>query len=303
MHRRVSSGSSPEAMRARRARRYTDGVNRLHPLLRVAFAAALMVAGGCGSARPVMDTDARAIAMYTSIEIAPGTRRPLTIIAPQAGLTQPADGWPAIVFLHGRGECGDDGVRSTAVGLPPAAITSPERWPCVIIVPQKPGADETWESHEGYVMSALEQACRVHRVDRSRVYLTGLSQGGAGTWAIAARHPSVFAAIAPVCGFAHSAVPRSQGVGFGDDALVRSIADRLALADVPIWAFHGERDDVVPPEQTRRLVSAVEAARGGASDRVRATYFPQANHNSWDPAYRDMGDELARWLLDQRRGR
>jgi predicted peptidase len=269
-------------------------------ILCIGVAAALLTAGGCGSARPLFDADARAIAMYTSIETAPGTRRPLTIISPKAGLKEPADGWPAIVFLHGRGECGDDGVRSTAVGLPPVAIADPARWPCVIIVPQKPGADETWESHEGYVMAALEQACRVHRVDRSRIYLTGLSQGGAGTWAIAARNPTVFAAIAPVCGFAHTAVPRSQGVGFGDDVQVRAIADRLALADTPIWAFHGERDDVVPPEQTRRLVSAVEAARGGPSDRVRATYFPRANHNSWDPAYRDMGDELARWLLGHR---
>lgn len=270
---------------------------RLDQILIVLLIVLPLACGGCTSARVTADHYTRATAMYTSIEVSPGTRRPLTIIAPGPNITEPADGWPAIVFLHGRGECGEDGVRSTAVGLPPAAINDPHRWPFVVIVPQKPGYDQTWESHEAYVLGAIEQACRVHRIDRSRIYLTGLSQGGAGTWAIPARNPRVFAAIAPVCGFAHSSVPRTQGVGFGDDAQVRSIADRLALANVPIWAFHGERDDVVPPEQTRRLITAIEAARGGASVDVKATYFPEANHNAWDPAYRDTGEELARWLL------
>lgn len=241
--------------------------------------------------------------MFTTIEVAPGVRRPLTIIVPGPDVAPPAPaaGWPAIVFLHGRGECGTDGVRSVAVGLPPAAIADPRRWPFIVIVPQKPGNDETWESHESYVRAAVEHACREHPIDRSRIYLTGLSQGGAGTWAIAARHPGLFAAIAPVCGFAHATVPREQGVGFGDDAQVAGIAAALVRADMPIWAFHGERDDVVPPLQTRWLISAVEADRGGPSPRVRTTYFETANHNAWDPAYRDTGAELAAWFLSHRR--
>lgn len=285
---------------------------RTLPSLVAAVAALSLV--GCAQIRTVNggsitggtpDDRSAAIAMFTTIRVAPGVDRPLTLIAPELGRLAPLlnpdlkAGPPAIVFLHGRGECGDDGVRSIAVGLPAAAIADPARWPFLILVPQKPGFDETWESHEQYVLACIEWLIQAGGADRSRVYLTGLSQGGAGTWAIAARHPGLFAAIAPVCGFAHREAPRASGVGFGDDAQRADIARRLADARMPIWAFHGEKDDVVPPAHTRMMMQAIESAGGG--DLAKVTYFDDANHNAWDPAYRDHGAELAAWLLSHRR--
>ncbi|MGD9690230.1 MAG: PHB depolymerase family esterase [Phycisphaerales bacterium] len=185
--------------------------------------------------------------------------------------------WPLVVFLNGRGECGTDGSRQTGVGLGPAVLLNPERWACVILFPQKPDQASAWVDHEKMVLAMMERVRSDLRIDARRITLTGLSQGGAGTWAIGARNPELFAALAPVC-------------GYGD-------AGALAqpLRNVPIWAFHGERDDIVRPEQTRKIVAAIEAGGG----HPRATYFPEANHNSWDPAYRDP--ELARWLLEQQR--
>ncbi|MFN7020351.1 MAG: prolyl oligopeptidase family serine peptidase [Phycisphaerales bacterium] len=204
---------------------------------------------------------------------------------------------PAIVFLHGRGECGVDGLRQLAVGLQPAALWNDEAWGRFIIIqPQKPGYDDRWVQHEELVLACLAAAEREWRIDRDRVYLTGLSQGGAGTWAIGANHPELFAAIAPVCGFVHSP---GRGTNDGDEAERARIAESLAAARIPVWAFHGEKDDVVRPDQTRRLIGRLSS--GGRSEDVRATYYPDANHNSWDKAYRDDGAALANWFLSHRR--
>lgn len=252
-----------------------------------------------GCSAPKQPPDARFTAVFATIkaQVSDPEPRPCTILLPGRGERPPDGGYPAIIFLHGRGECGSDGLRSCAVGLPPAAIADPERWPFVIIVPQKPAQRDTWLAHDGYVLACLERACAEVRIDRARVYLTGLSQGGAGTWMIAARHPATFAAIAPVCGFLHDPDgPVSGMVNVSSDADRSDVASRLAAAGVPVWAFHGERDDVVLPEQSRLLISAMEASGGS----TRASYFPGANHNAWDPAYRDNGAALAGWFLSHR---
>lgn len=204
---------------------------------------------------------------------------PPMIAANPRGSAPGTGGWPLVVFLNGKGECGTDGTRQTAVGFAPAVLQHPERWPCIVLFPQKPDQETRWVDHEPMVLALIEQTRREFNVDASRIYLTGLSQGGAGTWAIAARNPGLFAAVAPVC-------------GYGEPGAIGP-----ALRDMPVWAFHGERDDVVPPMQTRAMVAAIEAAGG----KPRATYFPEANHNSWDAAYRDAA--LPEWLLAQRRAR
>lgn len=186
--------------------------------------------------------------------------------------------WPAIVFLNGRGECGNDGQRQLAVGLLPAILAEPEEWPFVVVFPQKPDQASAWSDHEELVLASLERAREGFRIDPRRVYLTGLSQGGCGTWLIGARHPEVFAALAPVCGYGE---PEELGAG------ARGLA---------IWAFHGEADDVVKPAQTRALVARAEQL--GA--RVRATYYPGVNHNAWDRAYRD--EALGAWFLEHPMG-
>jgi len=191
-----------------------------------------------------------------------------------AGQAQnPPKRWPLVLFLHGRGECGTEGSKHTAQGLIAAAQLAPERWGCIIIAPQKQATDAQWVQDEPYVLACLDQATAELPVDASRIYLTGLSQGGAGTWAIGARNASRFAAMAPIC-------------GYGDPAGIAQ-----PLANMPIWAFHGLADDVVPPVQSRGLINAVIAARsaGSVTPLPKLTELEGVNHNSWDPAYRQAG--------------
>jgi predicted peptidase len=187
--------------------------------------------------------------------------------------------WPVIVFLNGRGECGMDGQKQVAVGLGTAVLAERDAWPFIIVFPQKPAADTNWVDHEKLVMATLDATTSSYSTDAARVYLTGLSQGGRGTWEIAAKHPDRFAAIAPVC-------------GFGDPA---SIAPKVK--GIPVWAFHGQKDDVVPPKSTTDIIDALKALGADAT----ATLYPNANHNSWDQAYRT--EKLGEWFLAHVKGR
>lgn len=197
-----------------------------------------------------------------------------------------ARAWPCAVFLHGSGECGTDGEKPTQIGLGPALLAHPERWPCVVVFPQKPREDEEWEEHEDLVLAALDSVEREFRVDPDRVALTGISQGGHGTWLIGARHPDIWACLAPVCGYGRA----------------QTVARRVAR--LPVWAFHGLRDDIVDPQDTQKIVAGIRAERerlGLDPAAARMTLYPEANHGSWDPAYAE--EELPRWMLEQRRAR
>ncbi len=110
--------------------------------------------------------------------------------------------WPLILFLHGKGECGRDGSRQLHVGLGPELLAQPERWPFLVLFPQKPAKDDEWEQHEAAVLAMLDDVTGRYNVDPNRVLLTGLSQGGHGTWVLGARHPERWAALVPVCGYA-----------------------------------------------------------------------------------------------------
>lgn len=204
----------------------------------------------------------------------------------QSSLQPHSQGWPMIVFLNGSGECGTDGVRQTTQGLLPAVLNKPQDWPFVIVFPQKPESDSEWEDHEAMVLAAIGQTRRELQIDPRRIYLTGLSQGGHGTWMIAARNPRLFAAIAPVCGYGPG--------GFGVEPDPRSfaqVAESLAGANMPVWAFHGLKDDVVPSKQTDAMVEALLEARSrvGASGEIRKTIYTDLNHGCWDRAYREGG--------------
>jgi predicted peptidase len=192
--------------------------------------------------------------------------------------------WPCIVFLHGSGECGEDGVKPTLIGLGPALLAHPERWPFVVVFPQKPREDEEWEEHEDLVLAALDSVRREFRVDSARIALTGNSQGGHGAWVIGARHAELWSCLAPVCGYG------------------RALTVATRVARLPVWAFHGMKDDQVDPQDTRKIVEAIrgERARLGLDPQAaRITLYPDANHDSWDPAYAE--EELPRWMLAQRR--
>jgi len=204
--------------------------------------------------------------------------------------------WPAILFLHGAGERGNDGLLQTNVGLGPAIRQNPSRYPAIVVFPQVP-PDSQWVGAPGEMaVAALQQTMREFHVDPNRIYLTGLSMGGHGTWYIAYRHPELFAAVVPICGWVRE-WPQFKGsvpAVPGDSAAVMpALAQRLAK--VSVWIFHGEMDQVVPVNGSREPAAALKAA--GAE--VHYAELLGLNHNSWDAAY--ASEEFRNWLFAQQR--
>jgi poly(3-hydroxybutyrate) depolymerase len=179
--------------------------------------------------------------------------------------------WPLILYLHGSGDVDRDIDRLRGGGLP-RRIEAGWRIPFIIVAPHSP--KQGWDVEA--LDALLDELLRRHRVDADRVYLTGVSMGGFGTWALAAAYPKRFAAIAPIC-------------GGGDPAS----ADRLR--GVPTWAFHGADDTIVPAEQSRNMVAALEQAGGD----VKLTIYPGVGHNSGGMTYAD--NRLYDWFLAHQR--
>lgn len=206
--------------------------------------------------------------------------------------------WPVILFLHGGGERGSDGLLQTTVGLPSAIRRAPARYPAIVVMPQVP-PDSLWLGLPAQAaMAALDVTLAEFRADPARVYLTGLSIGGNGTWNLAYRFPERFAAIAPICGFisVSARLPASRAIVPADsgDAFA-AIAPRLGR--LPTWIFHGEVDPVVPVSESRRPAEALKAAGGN----VRYTELIGGGHNVWDAAY--ASPQFQEWLFAQRRGK
>lgn len=204
--------------------------------------------------------------------------------------------WPAILFLHGAGERGDDGLLQTNVGLAPAIRQNPSRYPAIAIFPQVPRDSQWVGAPAEMAVAALQQTMKEFKVDATRVYLTGLSMGGHGTWYVAYRHPDLFAAVVPICGWVRE-FARFRGsvpvVPADSAAVMPSLVQRLAK--VPIWIFHGEIDQVVEVNGSREPFNALKAA----SADVRYTELLGLNHNSWDAAY--ASEEFRNWLFAQQR--
>ena len=180
--------------------------------------------------------------------------------------------WPLILFLHGSGERGNELDRVKVNGLPKELGEGMEI-PAIVLSPQCP-AGSRWESDlmvEG-LNALLDDALVRYRVDPRRVYVTGLSMGGLGTWALAAAHPDRFAAIAPVC-------------GAGDPDLA------FRMRRLPIWAFHGAKDTVIPVTAMQEMADAMARVHGD----MRTTVYPEAGHDSWSATY--VNPELYAWLL------
>lgn len=207
--------------------------------------------------------------------------------------------WPMIVALHGGGEYGSDGMRHTNVGLAPAIRRNPERFPAIVIFPQakadgKPG----WQLDSGEAaMAAVAKAIKEFKADPKRVVLTGYSAGGNGTWSLASRYPDRFAAIVPVCAFVSEFRGRSTPILYPALAAGADPHTEIGkrVASIPIWMVHGAKDDVVLPDESRKMFDALKKL--GAN--VQYTELPNANHNAWDTAYSN-GDLIA-WMLAQKR--
>jgi predicted peptidase len=198
--------------------------------------------------------------------------------------------WPVILFLHGAGERGENGLPQTQVGIGTAIRMNPERFPCVVVMPQCP-AGKSWGAGipnfspdapdiADLALAALDETVRKYNGDPDRLYLTGLSMGGYGTWYIGSKHPGKFAALLPVCGGGRPAEMAP------------------ALKSIPIWAFHGDADTAVPVQRSREMVEAIKAAGGAA---IKYTEYPGVAHNSWDRAYGDP--DAITWLLSHKRGK
>ncbi len=196
--------------------------------------------------------------------------------------------WPVILFLHGRGERGSEGMWQTQIGLPQAVRDHPERWPFVIVMPQCPlPAYWTDQGMLSMAMAALDRETAEFHLDPERTYLSGLSLGGYGAWELARLHPKRWAAVAIAAGgvFWSYAPERWQEASTLPGEYAR------ALGRTPVWLFHGSDDNVVAPRQSELLFEAFKAAGG----HVRLWVYQGLKHDCWTRAYNEP--ELPRWLL------
>jgi predicted peptidase len=201
--------------------------------------------------------------------------------------------WPVILFLHGAGERGTDGILHTKIGLGSAVRELPSRYPAIVVFPQAP-PNTTWVGEQGRVaMAALEKTLHEFSTDRDRVYLTGLSMGGQGAWSLAYAYTDQFAAALVVCGFI-GAGGRFQSF-MPADVVDPPSALATRLKSLPIWLYHGDADQSVQVMHSRTIVASLKAV--GAD--VQYTELPGVGHNSWDAAYRSA--EVAAWLFKQKR--
>lgn len=184
--------------------------------------------------------------------------------------------WPLMLFLHGRGE--SDGPLSIVKKWgPPRLIEHGENPPYIIVSPQCPPNPESWPkpAQQALLLALLDHINGSCKVDPDRVYLTGLSMGGYGSWRLAADHPERFAAVVPICGAGNP-------------------ADAQKLKYLPIWVWHGTDDPAVP---FQRSVEMVEAIKKAGSTTIRFTTLEGIGHNSWEAAY--ATPELYQWLDKQ----
>lgn len=189
--------------------------------------------------------------------------------------------WPLILYLHGAGERGTN-LSIVATHGPPKLVAAGKALPFILIAPQCP-FQQRWD--DDVLLALLDDVVFRYRVDKTRVYVTGLSMGGFGTWSLAVNYPERFAAAAPIC-----------GGGNGIDVLLAEGARKDALLSLPIWAFHGAKDDVVPVSESERMTAALKRA---GSANARLTVYPEADHDSFTRTYENP--KLFEWFLAHQR--
>ena len=189
------------------------------------------------------------------------------------GYGAPGKKWPLMLFLHGKGECGDDPNRVKAHGPPMLLARNQKAFPCVVVSPQcRPG--RWWMPSD--VMALVEHVEAMLSIDETRIYVTGLSMGGFGSWGLITSFPNKFAAAIPICG----------GGNPGSTQKIKNL---------PIWVFHGDADDVVPVDRSRSMVEALK--KHGSN--VKYTEYPGVNHNAWSKTYNN--EEVYDWLFKQKK--
>ncbi|MDH7604155.1 MAG: prolyl oligopeptidase family serine peptidase [Melioribacter sp.] len=180
------------------------------------------------------------------------------------------DKFPLLLFLHGAGERGND-LQLVKKHGPPKLIEEGKEFPFIVVSPQC-SLNKRWDTED--LIALLDYLIENYKVDKNRIYVTGLSMGGNGTWRLAAEIPDRLAAIIPIC-------------GWGDPFAV------CMIGKLPVWAFHGAKDQVVPVSASEELVERLKSCGGD----VKFTVYPEANHDSWTETYNNP--EIYEWLLNQ----
>lgn len=198
---------------------------------------------------------------------------------------------PLLLFLHGAGERGYDNEKQLIHGSRFLDSALQQKHPCIVLAPQCPPGkrwvEVSWKlpAHTQpeqpsdafrLLLPLLDSLVKNLPVDTNRIYVTGLSMGGFGTWELLQRYPNKFAAAAPVC-------------GGGDETKAKTIAH------IPVWAFHGAKDKVVIPDRSRNMIKAMKKAGG----KPKYTEYATLQHNSWDSTY--TNSKLYDWLFAQSR--
>ena len=179
--------------------------------------------------------------------------------------------YPMVVFLHGAGERGEDLDEASRHGFAKHMRESGAEYPFIYIAPQCPQG-KYWACYTESLVAFLDHICETLPVDTDRIYLTGLSMGGTGTWMLAMAQPDRFAAIAPVCG---SGIVWNCGI----------------IKHIPVLMYHGDQDAVVPLAESVTMLKAMGKVGGSAELKICYGY----GHNAWDVAY--AGDEMVNWFL------
>jgi predicted peptidase len=184
--------------------------------------------------------------------------------------------WPCMLFLHGRGES-QGPLQTVAKWGPPRLLARGDELPFIVVSPQCPPSPDSWgqPKQQELLLALLDHVVKTLKVDEDRIYLTGLSMGGFGSWRLAADHPEKFAAVVPICGGGNT-------------------ADAGKLKSLPIWVFHGGADPTVPIKRSEEMVEAIKAA---GSTTIRFTTLEHIGHNSWEAAY--ASPDLYQWLDKQ----
>ncbi|HUR59831.1 MAG TPA: prolyl oligopeptidase family serine peptidase [Opitutaceae bacterium] len=257
----------------------------MRPLLTLVFL--LVTRGAVSAAEPLIEQS-----FESHLSRAVGYRYLLHV--PAGAEADPDRRWPVLLFLHGAGERGDDLWRVAIHGPPKllrgtgplteaetaAARVLAENF--IVVAPQCP-AGASWDDEA--VLALLDAVQAKQKVDPARVYLTGLSMGGYGTWSLASRYPERFAAVVPIC-----------GGGQTISLLLATNEKKAALRTLGFRVFHGARDPTVPVNESERLVALLK--RGGVTD-LELTIYPEARHDSWTETYANA--ELYTWLLRHER--
>ncbi len=179
--------------------------------------------------------------------------------------------WPLLIFLHGSREAGSD-LSKVAENGPPKLIREGKKLPFIVVSPQL-NFGQFWDPELIYIL--IKKISHTYKVDENRIYLTGLSMGGFGTWFTAMRYPRLFAAIVPVCGGGN---PKQA----------------WKIRHLPVWIFHGAKDPTVSLSHSANMAAALLQYKNAAF-----TIYPEAGHDSWTETYNN--DSVYTWLLSHKR--